>query len=150
MPEQLINLLIHQLQRKLSSWLTEVHLIANHDLQDLNQLSQFYKWLDWSYHNVIFNITWCERHCQWINQKVFTSPVASPCVAKSLKPIQHDLPHYKLHWATVSTCSDKCWRCGELGHFDKNCTKPKINKPAQIKEVEFWFNNQLFCQNFKV
>ena len=62
MPEQSVNLLIHQLQRKLLNQLTEVHLIVNHNLQDLDQLSQFYEWLNWSYYNVAFNITWCERY----------------------------------------------------------------------------------------
>ena len=43
MPGQLLNLLVCQLQRKLLSQLTKTHLIANHDLQNLDQLSQFYK-----------------------------------------------------------------------------------------------------------
>ena len=32
MPEQSMNLFVHQLQRKLPSQLTETHLITNHDL----------------------------------------------------------------------------------------------------------------------
>ena len=139
-PEQSVNLLIHQLWRKLLSQLTEAHLIVNHDSQDLDQLSQFYEQLDWSYHNVAFNITQCERHCQWINQKAFTPPAASPCITRSLEPIQH---------AAVPTCPDECWRCGEPGHFGKDCTKPQTDKPAQIKKVEFWLDNQLFCQDFE-
>ena len=115
MLEQSVNLLVCQLWRKLLSWLTEAHLIVNHNSQNLNQLSQFYEWLNWSYHDVAFNITWCERHCQQINQKAFTPPAASPHIARSLEPIWH---------AAVPTCSDGCWRCGEPDHFDKDCTKP--------------------------
>ena len=140
MPEQSVNLLVCQLQRKLLSWLTEVHLIANHDLWDLNQLSQFYEWLNWSYHDVVSDITWCERHCQWINQKAFTPPAASPCITKSLEPIWH---------AAVSTCPDGCWRCDEPDHFNKDCTKPQVNKSTQIKKIESWLDDQLFCQDFE-
>ena len=140
MPEQLVDLLICQLQRKLPSQLAEAHLIANHDPQDLDQLSQFYEWLDQSYHDVASDITQHERHCQQINQKAFTLPAASPCVTRSSEPIQH---------AAVPTCPNGCWRCGEPGHFDKDCTKPQADKPAQIKEVESWLDDQLSCQDFK-
>ena len=149
MSEQLINLLIHQLQRKLSNQLTEVHLIANHDPQDLDQLSQFYKQLNQSYHDVASDITHHERHHQQINQKASTLPVTDPHVARSLKPIWHDSPHHKLHWAAVPTCLNRCWRCGEPGHFDKDCTKPQVNKPAQIKEVESQLDNQLSHSDFE-
>ena len=99
MSEQSVNLLVCQLQRKLLSQLAEVHLIANHDSQDFDQLSQFYEQLNQSYHDVASNITWCERHCQQINQKAFTLPAASPCIAKSSEPIQH---------AAVPTCLNGC------------------------------------------
>ena len=135
MPKQLLDLLIHQLQRKLPSQLTEAHLIANHNSQDFNQLSQFYKQLNQSYHDVTSNITWHERHCQQINQKAFTLPAASPCVARSSESIQH---------ATVPTHSNECWRYDEPGHFSKDCPKPQVNKSAQIKKIESQFNNQLF------
>ena len=128
MSEQLINLLVCQLWRKFLSWLTEVHLIVNYDLWNLDQFSQFYEWLNWSYYNVASDIIWCEKHCQWINQKAFTSPATSSCIAKSLKPIQH---------AAVPTCPNGCWRCGEPGHFGKDCTKPQADKSAQIKEIKF-------------
>ena len=130
MLEQSMNLLVCQLWRKLSSWLIEAHLIANHNLWDLDQLSQFYKQLNQSYHNVALNITHCERHCQWINQKASTLPVTGPSAARSSEPIWHNSPHHKLCWAAVLTCPDGCWRCGEPGHFSKDCTKPQANKPA--------------------
>ena len=57
MLKQLLNLLICQLQRKLPNQLTEAHLIADYDHQDLNKLSQFYKQLDWSYHDVASDIS---------------------------------------------------------------------------------------------
>ena len=136
MSEQLSNLLICQFKRKLLSWLIEMHLIVNHNLWDFNQLSQFYEWLNWSYHDVASNITQCERHCQQINQKASTSPAISPCVARSSEPIQHDPPHHKLHWTAVPTHPDGCWKCGEPGHFSKDCSKPQINNPAQIKKIE--------------
>ena len=149
MPEQSVNLLVHQLQRKLSNQLTETHLIANHDLWDFDQFSQFYKWLNQSYHNVASDIAWCEKNHQQINQKAFTPSATNPHVTRSLNPIQHDPPHHKLHWVTVSTCSNECWRCGEPDHFSKDCTKPQADKPAQIQEVGFWFDNQLSCQDFE-
>ena len=57
MLKQSVNLLLHQLQRKLLNWLIEMYLIANYNLWNLNQLNQFYEWLNWNYHNVTFNIT---------------------------------------------------------------------------------------------
>ena len=149
MSEQLLNLLICQFQRKFLSWLTETHLIVNYDLQDLDQLSQFYEQLNQSYYDVTSDIIWCERHCQWINQKAFILSVTSLCAAKSLKPIQHETPHCGLPWAAVSMHLDKCWKCDEPGHFSKDCMKPQTNKSAQIKWIEFWLDNQLFCQDFK-
>ena len=95
------------------------------------------------------DITWCERHHQWINQKAFTLPAASPRAARSSEPIQHDPSHCELCQAAVSTHPDECWRCGEPGHFDKDCTKPQTDKPAQIKEVKFQLDNQLSCQDFE-
>ena len=44
---------------------------------------------------------------------------------------------------------DECWKCGEPSHFSKDCTKPQINKPAQIKKIESQLDNQLFCQDFE-
>ena len=149
MPEQSLNLLICQLQRKLPSWLIEAHLIADHDHQDLDKLSQFYKQLDWSYHNVASDITQHEKHHQWINQKAFTLPAASPCTARLSEPIQHEPPHCELCWTAVPTHSDGCWRCNEPDHFSKDCTKPQANNPAQIKEVESQLDNQLSHQDFK-
>ena len=61
---QSLDLLVCQLWRKLPSWLTEAHLIANYDLWDLDQFGQFYKWLNQSYYNVVSDIFWYERHCQ--------------------------------------------------------------------------------------
>ena len=66
-----------------------------------------------------------------------------------MEPIQHDPSHCELCQAAVPTHLDECWRCGEPGHFSKNCTKPQINKSAQIKEVESQFNDQLSYQDFK-
>ena len=140
MPEQSVDLLIYQLQKKLLSQLTEAHLIANHDLQDLDQFSQFYKWLNQSYHDVISDITCHERHHQQINQKAFTSPAVSPHIARSLEPIWH---------VTVPTCPDECWKCDEPDHFSKDCTKFQTNKSVQIKKIESQLNDQLFCQDFK-
>ena len=145
MSEQSMNLLVCQFWRKLLNWLTEAHLIVNYDSWDFNQFSQFYEQLNWSYHNVAFNITHCERHCQWINQKAFTLPVTSPCTARSLEPIQHDPPYHELYWAAVPTCPDECWRCGESDHFGKDCIKPQTDKSAQIQKIEFQFDDQLFC-----
>ena len=149
MPEQSMDLFVCQLQRKLPSQLTEAHLIANHNSQNLNQFGQFYKQLNQSYHDVASDIIHHEKHCQQINQKAFTLPAVSPRATRSLEPIQHDPPHCELHWAAVSTCPNECWRCGEPGHFSKDCTKPQTNKSAQIKEIESQFDNQLFCQDFK-
>ena len=145
MPEQSLNLFVCQFQRKLSNQLTEAHLIANHNLWDFNQLSQFYKWLNWSYHDVASDIACYERHHQQINQKASTPSVTGPSTAKSLKPIQHDSSYHELHQAAVLTHSNGCWKCGEPGHFSKDCTKPQAKKPAQIKKVEFQLDNQLFC-----
>ena len=39
---------------------------------------------------------------------------------------------------------DECWKCGKPDYFSKDCIKPQADKPAQIKEVEFWLNDQLF------
>ena len=149
MPEQLLNLLICQLQRKLLSWLAEAHLIADHDHWDLDKLSWFYERLDRSYHDVASDITWCERHRQWINQKASTPPAISPRVARSSEPIRHDPPHCELRRAAVPTRPNGCWRCGEPGHFGKDCPKPQADNPAQIKEVESWLDDQLSCQDFK-
>ena len=96
MSEQLMNLLIHQLWRKLLSWLIKAHLIANHNLQNFDQFNQFYKWLNWSYHDVILNITHCEKHHQQINQKASTLPVTGLSAARSSEPIQYDSPHCEL------------------------------------------------------
>ena len=149
MPEQSVDLLVCQLQRKLPSWLTEAHLIVNHNPQDLNQLSQFYKQLDQSYHDVASDIAWCEKNCQQINQKAFTPPATGLRAARSLDPIWHNPPHRELHRATVPTRPDGCWRCGESGHFSKDCTKPQTNKSAQIQEIESWLDDQLSCQDFE-
>ena len=149
MPEQSMNLLVHQLWRKLLSWLTEAHLIVNHNSQNLDQLNQFYEQLNWNYHDVVSDITQCERHHQQINQKTFTSPVASPCTTRSSEPIQYDPLHCELHQAAVLTHLDECWRCDEPGHFGKDCMKPQANKPAQIQKIESWLDNQLSCQDFE-
>ena len=127
-----------------------MHLIANHNLWDFNQFSQFYKQLNWSYHDVMSNIFWCKRYCQWTTWKASTLPAASPCAARSLESIWHNSPHHKLYWAAVSTCSDECWRCGKPDHFNKDCIKLQANKPAQIKEIESWFDDQLSCQDFEI
>ena len=137
MSEQLMNLFICQLQKKLSSWLTETHLITNHNPQNLDQFNQFYKWLNQSYYNVILNITCYKRYHQQINQKASISPVTGLSAARSLEPIWHDPPHHKLHWATVPTHLNECWRCGEPDHFSKDCTKPQADKSVQIKKIEF-------------
>ena len=142
-PEQSMDLLVRQLQRKLPSQLAKAHLIVNHD-------PQFYKQLDQSYHDVASDITHHERHCQQINQKASTLPVTGPSTARSSEPIRHDPPHRELRWATVPTHPNGCWRCGEPGHFGKDCTKLQANKPAQIKEVESWLDNQLSCPDFEV
>ena len=55
--EQSMDLLVCQLQRKLLNQLIKAHLIANHNPQDFNQLSQFYKQLNQSYHDVASDIT---------------------------------------------------------------------------------------------
>ena len=126
-----------------------MHLIVNHNLWNFNQFSQFYKWLNQSYHDVASDIAQCEKNCQWINQKAFTLLATSPCAARSSNSIQYDPPHCELCWAAVSTHSDGCWRCGEPGHFSKDCTKPQANKPAQIQEVESQFDDQLSCQDLE-
>ena len=106
--EQSVDLLICQLQRKLSNQLTEAYLIANHDLWNLNQFSQFYKQLNQSYHDVASDIAQHKKNHQQINQKAFTLPATSPHTARSLNSIQHDPFHHKLHQAAVSTHFNKC------------------------------------------
>ena len=138
--KQLLDLFVCQLWRKLPNWLAEAHLITDHDYQDLDKLSWFYKQLNWSYHDMASDISQHERHCQWTTQKAFIPPAASPCVAKLSEPSWH---------AAVPTCPDGYWRCGEPGHFSKDCTKPQTNKPAQIKKIESWLDDQLSCQDFK-
>ena len=147
--EQSVNLLVCQLWRKFLNWLTEAHLIANHNLWDFNQFSQFYKQLNQSYHDVASDIAQCEKNCQQINQKAFTPLVTGLHTARSLNPIWHDSPHCELCWAAVPTHPDECWRCGESGHFSKDCTKPQVNKSTQIQKIESQFNDQLFHQDFE-